>query len=70
MQYTQHSRPVLKVQRLSENGIIPTKSSFFAAGFDLYSANSVIIPPGGKSLVLTDIAIQLPLGSYGRIAPR
>jgi len=60
----------LKVLKLSDRATIPSKSSFLAAGFDLYSSNEYIIPAGGKCLCFTDIAIQLPHGSYARLAPR
>jgi len=41
-----------------------------AAGFDLYSAKDYIISAGGKMLCFTDIAVKIPQGSYGRVAPR
>ena len=34
------------------------------------SANDYAIPPRGRMLVQTDIAVALPDGTYGRIAPR
>ena len=64
------NRLVLKVMKLTEKAMIPTRGSFRAAGYDLYSAYKYVIPPGRTIKVLTDIAIELPPGSYGRIAPR
>jgi len=61
---------VLKYVKLTENALPPTKESPRAAGFDLKSAYSVVIPAGGNELVKTDLTIQLPTGCYGRIAPR
>lgn len=61
---------VLKVVRLSSKAKIPTRGSKFAAAYDLYSANSCVIPPKGKALVVTDLQIKVPDGTYGRIAPR
>ncbi|KAI4475730.1 hypothetical protein M0802_015047 [Mischocyttarus mexicanus] len=61
---------VLKFAKLSEKAFTPTKGSEFAAGFDLKSAYESIIPARGKELVKTDIQIQVPPGTYGRIAPR
>ena len=69
MECALHS-PILKVRKLTANGIIPSKGSLFSAGHDLYCAYDYNIPPGNKTLILTDIAVQLPVGSYGRIAPR
>ena len=55
---------------MSENATIPTKGSKQAAGFDLVSAHDVTVPPRGKALAKTDIAMAIPEGCYGRIAPR
>ena len=41
-----------------------------AAGYDLYSAEETTVPAHGKALIDTQIAIALPEGTYGRIAPR
>ena len=35
-----------------------------------FSAYDVIVPKRGSILVKTDIQIQLPEGTYGRVAPR
>jgi len=35
-----------------------------------YSAYKYIIPGHGKELVKTDLQIEVPFGTYGRIAPR
>ena len=40
-----------------------------AAGYDLHSAESKIIPVGGRVLVDTQISIAVPKGTYSRIAP-
>ena len=64
------NRAVMKVMKLTENATIPTRGSFRAAGYDLYSAYRYVITPGRTTRVLTDIAVELPPGSYGRIAPR
>jgi dUTP pyrophosphatase len=36
----------------------------------LRSAYDAVIPASGNVLIKTDIAVQLPQGCYGRIAPR
>jgi dUTP pyrophosphatase len=61
---------ILKIKKLSQNAIIPKRTSIQAAGYDLFSAENCIIPKRWRSLVCTDIAIQFPSGYYGRIAPR
>ncbi|WRT64269.1 uncharacterized protein IL334_001200 [Kwoniella shivajii] len=61
---------LLDVQLLSERGTLPTHGSTFAAGLDLYSAESKVVPARGKALVDIQIAIAVPNGHYARIAPR
>lgn len=56
--------------KLSDTATTPTKGSEFAAGYDLYSSRAMTLAPGETALVPTDIAIALPYGIYGRIAPR
>ena len=40
------------------------------AGYDLAAAQTAIVPARGKCLVKTGLAMALPPGSYGRLAPR
>jgi deoxyuridine 5'-triphosphate nucleotidohydrolase len=60
----------LLVQRLSAQASLPAKASASAAGYDLKSAEQVTVPAGKHKLVLTDLSIAVPAGTYGRIAPR
>ena len=60
----------LKVVKLSDKAIIPTKGSNYAAGYDVYSVHDYELDARGKVLVKTDIQIEVPTGTYGRIAPR
>uniref|UniRef100_A0A8C4RAM9 Deoxyuridine 5'-triphosphate nucleotidohydrolase n=1 Tax=Eptatretus burgeri TaxID=7764 RepID=A0A8C4RAM9_EPTBU len=60
----------LRFVKLSGNAIAPTRGSEWAAGFDLYSAEEAEIPSMDRMIVKTDIQISLPVGCYGRIAPR
>jgi dUTP pyrophosphatase len=60
----------LRCVRLSSNAYLPKKGSELAAGFDLHSAYAYTIPPHGKTLCFTDLQLSVPLGTYGRIAPR
>lgn len=61
---------VLKFAKLTEKAFIPTKGSKYAAGYDLRSAYEYIVPPNGKELIKTDLQIEVPENTYGRIAPR
>ena len=56
--------------KLSENAIIPNRATDGAAGSDLYSAESKTIPPKSLMLFATDLSMECPPGTYGRIAPR
>ncbi|RAL00558.1 DUTPase Dut [Aspergillus ibericus CBS 121593] len=62
--------PPLQVKKLTPTGRAPTRGSAFAAGYDIYSSKETVVPAKGKVLVDTGIAIAVPEGTYGRIAPR
>lgn len=57
----------LRVKRLSENAILPTRGSSGAAGYDLSSAYDYVIPARGKMVVKTDLSVALPTDCYARI---
>lgn len=61
---------VVKIVRVHENSLLPTRASKKSAGIDLYSCEDVIISKRGQAVIDTGIRVQLPLGCYGRIAPR
>ncbi len=60
----------LKVRRVKSNAYIPTKGSCGSVGLDLYSTEEVTIEPGKYELVPTGLVLTLPVGTYGRVAPR
>ncbi|EEH11214.1 dUTPase [Histoplasma capsulatum G186AR] len=60
----------LLIKKLVPTARAPTRGSAFAAGYDLYCAKAIVIPAKGKALVDTGLAIAVPDGTYGRIAPR
>ena len=60
----------LLVKLLSESAQPPKAGSDGAAGMDLYADAELTIEPNGKALVPLNIAIKVPWGYYGRIAPR
>jgi len=64
------SSSLLCFVKLTEHARSPTRGSHKAAGLDLYSATSSTVPARGKELIFTDMQIQVPNGSYGRIAHR
>jgi dUTP pyrophosphatase len=61
---------VLEVKKHSELAQLPSRGSLGAAGYDLFASKETLIKSKGKAIVPTDISIKLPLGTYGRIAPR
>jgi len=60
----------LKVQLLSKSATLPVRATTNSAGYDLFSAIDYVISHWNKGLIPTDIAIAIPEGHYGRIAPR
>ncbi|KAL4967940.1 dUTPase-like protein [Aspergillus stella-maris] len=62
--------PALQVKKLTPTARAPTRGSAFAAGYDIYASKEIIIPSKGKALVDTGLAIAVPEGTYGRVAPR
>lgn len=62
----------VKIKKLKENAIIPTKGSGQAAGYDLYACcdGIVIIEPHKTVKIGTGLAIQPPRGYFGAIVAR
>ena len=60
----------MRIKRLSENAIVPTKGSQHAAGYDLYSTETVSIRPHETALIGTGWAMEFPIGYFGAIYAR
>jgi len=60
----------MEVKLLSNLAKLPRRASAGAAGYDLYSTENVCIYPGKRATISTGIAIRMPEGVYGRVAPR
>jgi deoxyuridine 5'-triphosphate nucleotidohydrolase len=60
----------LQVKLLSSAAKPPSRSSAFAAGYDLYASKAATVPAWGKVMVDTDISVAVPSSTYGRVAPR
>lgn len=56
--------------KLTGYAYAPMRATELSAGYDLRSAYNCVVPAQGKALIKTDLAISLPQGTYGRIAPR
>ena len=61
---------MLQVKRLTESSKLPFRGSEFSAGYDLYASEPAVVKSKNRALVPTGIAISVPPGTYGRIAPR
>ncbi len=60
----------IKVKKLDNSAILPIKGSEKAAGYDLCSNENFILSAGERKAIGTGIALAIPIGHYGRIAPR
>jgi dUTP pyrophosphatase len=60
----------LSFKKLDATAVLPTRGSASAAGLDMYSIQDVAIEPGQRALARTGLAVAIPEGYYGRIAPR
>ncbi|KAL0391977.1 UNVERIFIED_CONTAM: Deoxyuridine 5'-triphosphate nucleotidohydrolase [Sesamum radiatum] len=67
---THETAPFLRVKKLSEKAVLPSRASPLSAGYDLSSAAETKVPARGKALIPTDLSIAVPEGTYARIAPR
>lgn len=66
----QNATSFLRVKKLSEKAVLPSRASPLSAGYDLSSATETKVPARGKALVPTDLSIAIPEGTYARVAPR
>lgn len=65
-----HESEPLSFKSLHPDAVLPTRGSLYAAGLDLYSIEDVHLSPNERRLVRTGLAVAIPRGYYGRIAPR
>ena len=55
---------------MNTQAILPTRATSGSAGYDLTAIRDDVIEPGCRKLLPIGVAIKLPWGVYGRIAPR
>lgn len=60
----------LRVKLLNEHAKLPVRGSAGAAGYDLASCESVVVPAGERRIIKTGVSVAVPPGTYGRVAPR
>lgn len=63
---------IVKVKKVTDSAIVPTKGTIGSAGFDLYidSAEDVVIDPHCTKLLQTNIIFEIPKGYFGAIFAR
>jgi len=64
------SDPPLRVQRLRDDVVLPTRAHPDDAGLDLRAAESVDLAPGARVAVPTGLVVAIPSGSVGLVHPR
>ncbi|HEU4767946.1 MAG TPA: dUTP diphosphatase [Pyrinomonadaceae bacterium] len=61
---------VLRFKQLDTRAVLPKRGSALAAGLDICSIEDVAIAPKQRTLARTGLAVAIPPGFYGRVAPR
>ena len=63
---------IVKIQKLREDAVIPTRGSEKAAGYDLYAAipEDIYILPYTTMKIKTGLAMELPDNTFGAIFAR
>ena len=73
MVFEQNDFSTLKVKRMSDTAILPTRGSEKAAGIDLYAdihEPFITIAPFQTKIVGSGIACEFPEGYWGMVVPR
>lgn len=62
----------LKVKKMRDNAILPTRGDAEAAGVDLYACidEPIVLTPGDTAKIPSGIACEFPDGYFGLVAPR
>jgi len=60
----------LRVKLVDEASRVPVRSTEGAAGLDLFAAHDLTVKAQDKAILDIGIAVEIPTGCYGRIAPR
>jgi dUTP pyrophosphatase len=60
----------LRVRRLDERALLPTRAYDGDAGLDLYALEEARLGPGERRSIPTGIAVEIPDGRAGLVLPR
>ena len=61
---------MLKVKRLTDTALLPTRAHAGDAGLDLYADEAWLLSTASRALINTNISIAIPDGYVGLIWPR
>jgi len=61
---------LLRFKQLDERAVLPGRGSALAAGLDVCSIEDLKIEPKQRAMARTGLAVAIPPGFYGRVAPR
>jgi len=61
---------VLRFKKLDDRALLPKRGSALAAGLDVCAIEDVEIGPRQRGMARTGLAVAIPPGFYGRVAPR
>lgn len=70
MEEQDENNTTLKVQLHSDRAKLPMRATPFSAGYDLFASEYAIILSHDIAIISTDVSMAIPIGYYGRIAPR
>jgi len=62
--------PKIKVQKITQNAMLPQKTTPHSSCFDLFSQESLKLFPGRTHSFKTGLKIELPIGYEATIRPR
>ena len=60
----------LRVRRLDDRALLPTRAYGGDAGLDLYALEEAVLGPGERASVGTGIAVEIPEDQAGLVLPR
>ena len=61
---------LLRFKQLDQRAVLPKRGSALAAGLDVCAIENLEIAPKQRVMARTGLAVAIPRGFYGRVAPR
>jgi dUTP diphosphatase len=61
---------ILRFKKLDDRAVLPSRGSSSSAGLDLCSIEEITLRPNERLVARTGLAVAIPEGYYGRLAPR